>query len=550
MVDFVSLPFEFHRQPKQCNFQIMRTYWSALRIFRGASASSLVACIFLHIFARAAFTADWPQYNGPLGDNSSPESIRTNWTAEPPRVLWRKPIGPGWSSISVSNGRLFTQARRQVSNNPREFCIAFDANSGTELWARDLDAAVYTDISQTDSRADGPRSTPTVEGDFVYVSTSQLKLYCLKVADGATVWSRDFQTELGSPNIPWENAASPLLVGNLIYVNSNDDAKSLMALNKVNGQTVWSNLADGLTHATPVLATIHGVPQIIFLTRSGLVSVLPDTGALLWRLQFLPSGTSTAASPSVAGEHVYASAAYGSGTWVARVAKNGNAFSATQVIRQQGTSYQAHWSTPVVHEGFFYTVPAPNTGQGRLGCLEAATGVNRWTQTVVGSAGISYGSVIKAANTLIVLTEAGELVLVEMNPTAYRETDKFKVLSLYCWNRPVLSNGRIYARNSAANSEILALDVSLPSVGLPPISIAASRVDGTTLDLLVQSTTGTPLNTDHANHIELIYSSDIQAAIATWTRLDEPLTVSGQGLQARIPLLPERARFIRVREKP
>jgi len=158
--------------------------------------------------------------------------------------------------------------------------------------------------------------------------------------------------------------------------------------------------------------------------------------------------------------------------------------------------------------------------------------------------------VIKAANTLIVLTEDGELVLVEMNPTAYREIDRFKPLSLYCWNRPVLSNGRIYARNSAANSEILALDVSLPSGGLPQLSIAAARVDGTAVDLSIQSTTGVPLNTDDANRVELIYSSDVRTPMASWIRLDEPLTVSGQGLRARIPLLPERARFIRVREKP
>jgi outer membrane protein assembly factor BamB len=250
----------------------------------------------------------------------------------------------------------------------------------------------------------------------------------------------------------------------------------------------------------------------------------------------------------VAGEFVYASAAYGSGTWIARVAKNGNTFSASELAHQRGTSYQAHWSTPVAHEGFFYTVPAPNTGQGRLGCLEAATGINRWAQTVVGSAGISYGSVIKAANTLIVLTEAGELVLVETNPLAYTETARLKILNLYCWNRPVLSNGRIYARNSAVNSEILALDVSLPAVALPPLSITASTADGA-VDLLVQSTTGAPLNSDHANRVELIYSSDVQAPMINWIKLDETLTATEQGLRSRVPLLPDRARFIRVREK-
>ncbi|MCI0539382.1 MAG: PQQ-like beta-propeller repeat protein [Verrucomicrobiales bacterium] len=518
--------------------------------FQLPSVREIVVCAFLCVFPLVGLAVDWSQYNGPLGDNSSPETIRTNWTAEPPKVLWRVPIGPGWSSISVSNGRLFTQERRATRAGDREFCVALDATTGTQLWARELDVADYTRIVQTDPRADGPRSTPTVEGDFVYVSTSQLKLFCLKVADGSTVWSRDFRAELGSPNIPWENTASPLLVGDLIYVNSNGGSRRLMALNKVTGQTVWSNLEDGLTHATPVHATIHDVPQIIFLTRSGLVSLRPDTGALLWRLPFSPSATSTAASPSVAGEYVYASAAYGSGTWIARVARNGDAFSASQVTRQQGTAYQAHWSTPVAHEGFFYTVPAPNTGQGRLGCLEAVTGLNRWAQTVVGSAGISYGSVIKAANTLIVLTEAGELVLVQTNPQAYTETDKFKILNLYCWNRPVLANGRIYARNSAVNSETVALDVSLPLVALPPLWIAAARMDGAMVELSVQSTTGVPLHTDHANRLELIYSSDVQTAAANWLKLEEPLIVTNQVLQARVPLLSERARFIRVREKP
>jgi len=159
--------------------------------------------------------------------------------------------------------------------------------------------------------------------------------------------------------------------------------------------------------------------------------------------------------------------------------------------------------------------------------------------------------VIKAANTLIVLTEAGELVLVEMNPLAYTETDKLKILSLYCWNRPVLSNGRIYARNSSVNSEIVALDVSLPvAVALPPLSIAASKVDDAMVELSVQSTTGAPLDTSHANRVELIYTSDIQTAGTNWIKLDEPLTATNQVLRTRVPLLSDQARFFKVREKP
>lgn len=509
-----------------------------------------LACALLDATAWIGFGAEWSQYNGPLGNNSSPESIRTNWTEQPPKVLWRRSVGPGWSSLAVSNGRLYTQERRSSAGERREFCIAMDATSGLELWSRDLDIADYSDISQTDARADGPRSTPTVDGDFVYVYTSQLKVYCLRTTDGSTVWKRDFREELGSANIPWENAASPLLVGNLIYVNSNGGPGHLMALDKRDGATVWSNLSDTLTHATPVHATIHGVGQIVFLTRSGLVSVLPETGRLLWRLRFSPSATSTAASPSVSGEYVYASAAYGSGTWIARVTNGQGVFDAAEVNHQIGTAYQAHWATPIAHDGFFYAVPAPNTGQGRLACLEAATGRNRWAQTVVGSSGISYGSVIKAANTLVVLTEAGELVLVEPNPDAYTEIARSKILSLYCWNRPVLSGGRIYARNSAVDSEVVALDVSPAQVPLPAVAIAASAGGMGEIDISVHATKGEPLTADQATRLELVYSSDVAAATGNWIKLDEPLIPTTNGLRASIPLLPVEARFIRVRVKP
>ncbi|MCC7374426.1 MAG: PQQ-like beta-propeller repeat protein [Verrucomicrobiales bacterium] len=517
----------------------------------GMSAPFGLAAIMIMVcFTSRVRAVDWSQYNGPLGDVSSPESIRTNWTAQPPKVLWRQSIGPGWSSISTGGGRLFTQARRQTAEGPREFCVALDAVTGAELWARDLDVSDYTDISQTDRRADGPRSTPTVSGDFVYVYTSQLRLYCLAAADGSLVWSRDFREELGSQNIPWENAASPLLVGDLIYLNSNGGSRRLTAINKNDGKTVWSNLGDRLTHATPIYATLHGVPQVVFLTRSGLVSVLPDTGALLWRLEFSPSSTSTAASPSVAGDYVYASAAYGSGTWIGRVTKNGETFSASLVLQQQATEYQAHWATPVAKEGFFYAVPAPNSGQGRLACLEAATAVNRWTRSVVGSSEISYGSVIKAANTLIVLTEGGELVLVEANPKAYTETARFKVLSAYCWNRPVLANGRIYVRNSAVNSEIVALDVSPPSVPVPPLTLSASIGTAGVLELLIQAVDGTPLNASHLDRLQLVTSVDVGTAREAWSAMDQSLTVTDRGIRAGVTLLPEQARFITVRVKP
>lgn len=490
--------------------------------------------------------ADWPQYHGPNGDGSTPETIRTNWQSDPPKQLWRKPIGPGWSSISVAGDRLYTQVRRtNAPNQLREYCVALNANTGEQIWSRDVDSGLYTDLSGYDDQIDGPRSTPTVEGDRVYVLGSYLHLWCLRADNGEAIWHRDFMGELGSGIIPWENTASPLLVGDLIFLNASVAGKSLMAVRKSDGVTAFSSQSDGLTHATPIYATIAGVPQVIYLTRQGLVAIAPTDGAVLWRLPFTPSSTSTAASPSVSGEYVHSSAAYGSGTWVARVTSNGGAFSATQAARQQGVNYQLHWSTPVEHNGFFYCNPSPSAFQARLACFDPVGGTNRWSRSQIGTTGINFGSIIKAKDTLVVLTEGGELVLVAPNPNAYTEIAKFQTLSSYCWNRPVISNGRLYARNSSLNSEIVALDVSV-AVAFPNFKIAAEvNPDGSRLKLTFQPINGA-FDSAHLTRLELLTAAELQT---TWTPLTQTFTLNNGSLVTEIPIGTELTRYFTAREK-
>lgn len=496
--------------------------------------------------------ADWPQYRGLNRDGASPEVIRTNWSEHAPRELWRKAIGQGFSSLAVSQGRIVTLEKRPVGGRNREFCVALAADSGAELWAVDLDAAQYTDLVGYDDRMDGPRSTPSIAGDRVYAFTAQLKLHALRVDTGAVVWRRDFPAELGSNVIAWENAASPLVVGDLVFVNCNARGQSLMAVRTSDGSTAWSDYEDAMTHASPVFARIGDVDQVVFLTRAGLISVVPETGDLLWRLPFSPSSTSTAASPAVSGEYVHASAAYASGTWIAHVTRNGDRFEASQAGRQQGNAYQLHWSTPAVHEGFYYCVPSPTSGQARLACLEAATGLNRWTQTTVGSGNIGYGSVIKAANALIVLTESGELVLVQPNPDAYTEIARHRVLGLYCWNDPVLANGRIYARSTSPTApEIVAIDVAVENVGrLPPVALeAAIGSDHVRMVVTLRTLDGSALGPAHATQFELEATTELTEPPPPWTVLEHVWVPVGEALVTELELEGVPARFLRARAK-
>ncbi len=496
-----------------------------------------------------AYSADWPQYLGAAGDNSSPETIRTNWTEQAPREVWRKPIGAGFSSMAVVGNRVYTQAKETVGDAAREFCVALDASTGEALWKANLDAAEYTNLSGYPDSMDGPRSTPTVEAGRIYVLTSHLQLYCLDATNGKTIWHRDFPSELGSRMIDWENAASPLVVGDLILLNSNVPGNRLMAVRKSDGATVWSGQDGPMTHATPVFARLGDVGQVIFLTLNGLVSVVPESGVVLWSVPFGPSSTSTAASPSVSGDRVYASAAYGYGTWMSKVTKTGDRFNASEVWRQRGTTYQAHWSTPVVQDGFMYCVPAPSSGQGRLTCLDVVGGTNRWAQSNVGSGTMGYGSLIRAANVLVVLTEGGELVLVEANPVAYTEVARLKILDEYCWNHATLAGGRIFARSTSSKPEIVAVDVSAPASPATPLSLGATRgANGSTLQLSISAMDGAALEPSRLNGIQVLTSTNVGAPVGEWSVVN-PVFIQTNGMWlTEILVGTNLTEFLRIRE--
>ena len=248
--------------------------------------------------------ADWPNYRGPTHDGVSTESIRTNWTASPPQQLWKVPVGAALSSLTIKDGRVFTMERHGNTITGREFCIALNANTGAKLWERDIDLADYPHAGVGSD--DGPRSTPVVEGDRVYVLGSYLQLVCLNANDGTEVWRRNLIADYGGGVVAWQSAGSPTILGDNIFVATAASGSRLFAFNKHTGALVWRQHADTMTQATPVPATLHGVPQIVFFTQTGLVSVNPATGAAYWRLP-LSFSTSSAASPIVDGNLVYGS---------------------------------------------------------------------------------------------------------------------------------------------------------------------------------------------------------------------------------------------------
>ncbi len=498
-----------------------------------AGVRSICGVLALTLLSPSLAGGDWPLYRGPGGNGLSTESIRTNWAERVPTPIWKVPLGAGFSSFTISSGRAFTLVRRQIEGDDLEVCIALDTETGTELWAVPVGPAGYQQEASSGGLGgccDGPRSTPVTDGTRVYVLAARMTLHCLDATTGAGIWSRNLVTEDGARILQWQSAASPLIEGNLVIVDRNAPGKGVVALDKTDGSVVWEGPADGATHATPVAATIHGVRQIVFFANTGLVSVSAADGAVLWRHTYAGSDWAKCASATVAGDIVVCSLAYGYGAGAVRITESGGAFTATSLWRTSA-QFQLHWSTAVYHDGFLYGLHGHNAlGTAPLQCIDALTGARKWSEP-----GFGQGGLLVVDNRLLVLSDHGELVLVEPRPTAYTEIARVAAVTGKCWNTPAISNGRIYARST---QEAVALDLSVAVERLvlayEPQTPATIAADGFRFSVR-QAPAGT-------------YVIEAAFDLADWTELETILHTQGDLEVADRNAAGQAARYYRVRQ--
>jgi len=405
------------------------------------------AAVVLGLAATWCGLADWPQFRGPEHDGKSASPIRARWPASGLEPLWKVPTTGGFSVFAVVGDRAYTLMTREFEGARRESCVAIEAATGKELWAVPVGVAKYDGGGDSgadgNKGGDGPRATPTIHDGRVYVLNAQLKLICLKAESGETVWSKDLIADHGGRMIAWQNAASAILDGGLIYLCCGAEVGSLMALSAEDGSVVWKGESDKMTHVSPVPVTLGGVRQVIFFTQRGLVSADAKTGQVLWRHPFRYS-VSTAASPVVFGDIVYCSAGYGVGSAAVRVSRQGGGFTVKELWRVADNKLANHWSTPVVKDGYLYGLFGfKEYGVCPFKCVELATGKEMWSKP-----GFGPGGVVMAGGMLVVLNDRGELVLIDPQPTAYKELGRSPAVSGKCWNHPTVSNGRIFARST------------------------------------------------------------------------------------------------------
>jgi outer membrane protein assembly factor BamB len=430
--------------------------------------------------------------------------------------------------LSVAGGRVFTQIRRTIDDIDKEVCVGLSATDGSELWATTVDDALYDGGVGFD---DGPRTTPSIDGGSVFVLSSYLNLYRLNATNGAIIWQQDLKTVYGSSVIAWQNAASPLIENGLIYLNANCGVSTLLALRTSDGSLAWSSQNEGMTHSTPVLATIDGVRQVIFATQSGLVSLNPQSGNLLWKFSYpFFYNTSLAASPVVHSNMVFIGGAhaYNMGSLVAQVRLTNNAWTATRLWYTNNPA--SHWMTPVAYQGYLYgpfgiqfydATPAT-----QLKCIDMWTGQVKWSVDNFG-----HGGTMLVDNNLVVITEVGDLVLVKPDPNAYTELGRFQAIPDYfgdtnkCWNSPAIADGRVYVRST---SFLACYDLSMPNLKLDPPQVASANK----FQLIARTENGSPIESNRFTGIEFRSSTNPALPLTQWSKLTNGLVLTNGAVRA------------------
>lgn len=372
---------------------------------------------------------DWTDFRGPGRDGRyEGPPIRSDWQSSGLPRLWRQPVGLGYASFVVAEGRAFTiEQRRQ-----QEVVAAYAVDTGRELWTHGWDAEFTETLG-----GDGPRATPTYHEGRLYALGATGELHCLDARTGALLWRHNILQENGATNLEWGMAGAPLIVDDkVIVLPGGPKGRAIVAYNRLTGELVWGALDDQLAYASPMLATLGGIRQILAVGAKRIVGVTVEEGRLLWEYPWSTFNGINVAQPLLVGnDRFFISASYGHGAAMVEVTRAGDGLAARTIW--ENTRMKNKFTSSVLRQGYIYGLD-----EAILACMDAGTGELKWKGGRYG-----YGQVLLAGNRLVVLTEDGDLVLVNATPDRHEELARFSAIEGKSWNHPVIAGGRLFVRN-------------------------------------------------------------------------------------------------------
>jgi outer membrane protein assembly factor BamB len=395
-------------------------------------------CQLLFLVALAAPAAradDWPQWQGPDRTAVSKETgLLKKWPVDGPKLLWKaEDLGGGYSTPAIAAGRVYGMGFR--GND--EVIWALDEATGKEVWSVRI-ARADTSVGY----GEGPRCTPTVDGNRLYALGVAGDLVCLETGAGKEVWRkslpRDFDGRMMSG---WGYSESPLVDGDKVIATPGGSKATLVALNKATGEPVWRCAVpggDGAAYASAIVADVAGLRQYVQFLGDGLVGVAAADGRFLWRYDKPANGTANCSTAVYQNGLVFAASSYGTGGGLARLTRQGDRCTAREVYFTK--NMKNHHGGMVLVNGYLY-----GSNEGLLTCLDFKTGKVLWENRRPGKGSIAY-----ADGCLYYRNEGGPISLVEANPKKYVERGRFEQPERSghsAWAHPVIANGRLYIQD-------------------------------------------------------------------------------------------------------
>lgn len=391
-----------------------------------------------------AAATDWPEFRGAARDSAlRGVSIDPDWKAHPSRELWRRRVGPGWSSFATVGDVAFTQEQRGED----EAVVCFDIATGREHWSH-VEPARFEEVIG----GAGPRATPTFVSGRLYTQGASGKLNCLEAASGAVIWSRDIKADAKLKAPPqWGFSSSPLVKHGLVVTFAGGPSgKGVLAYDALTGEPKWQGGKGTHGYASPQLNSFGGHEQVLMVSDYGLEAFNPQTGVLLWEHKWSLQGMYRVCQPHGREDGTIA---YGTpmmeGTKLLTLAHDSGLWTVTE--QWTCLDLKPYFNDFVEHEGHLYGFDG-----AIFSCIDLATGKKAWQK---GRYGNGQVLLLVEQGLLLVISEKGDLVLLEADPKSLIERAKLKVFRGKTWNHPVLTGKRLLVRN---DEEMACFEVAGP----------------------------------------------------------------------------------------
>lgn len=385
-------------------------------------------------FAQSAKTAaepDWPQWHGADRTNISKETgLLKQWPSNGPKLLWTtKGLGAGYGSLALKADRIYIQGTK----DGQSVVFALNRATGKPVWNAPIGRALDQD------RGGGPRGTPTVDGDSLYVLTENGDLACIRVKDTNITWKRNILSDFGGRNPYWLISESPLIDGNKLVVTPGGQGAGIVALDKTSGKEVWrsSQLSDQAGYASCIIADVHNVRTIMNLTSGAGVGVRASDGKLMWSYGKAANRTANCTTPVYHDGKVFYTSAYSTGCGLLALMPEKEEITAQEMYFSR--EMQNHHGGVVLYNGHIY-----GSSNAILTCLDWMTGKPLWRDR-----GVGKGSLTLADGMLFLFSENNTVGLADATPEGYREKGRFSIedQGRPSWAHPVVCSGKLYIRN-------------------------------------------------------------------------------------------------------